>query len=94
MATHVHFRPMPGSRLLWGLSPALALALCALSMGSPALAQSERYLLKPGSSVGPATRIRPANCRTAADGSVTCDTVIENDPSDTPAKPEISPFRN
>jgi hypothetical protein len=94
MATPLPSRPAAGSWLERGLPPALFFALCAMAWGIPAFAQSERYLLKPGSNVGPATRIRPTNCRTAADGSVTCDTVIENDPSDTPAKPEISPFRN
>jgi len=34
------------------------------------------------------------DCVTAADGSVTCKTVIENSPSDTPARPEVSPFKN
>ena len=46
------------------------------------------------SSVGPATKVVPTNCVTAADGSLTCDTKIENSPSDTPAKPHFSPFRN
>ena len=49
---------------------------------------------KPGSSVGPATKVVPTNCVTAADGSLTCDTKIQNSPSDTPAEPQFSPFRN
>ena len=74
---------------------ATAFTLLAVSWsGSPAAAQSESYLLKRGSNVGPSTKIKPVNCVTAADGSVTCDTAIENSPSDTPAKPEFSPFRN
>ncbi|MCX5968408.1 MAG: hypothetical protein NTV57_12345 [Cyanobacteria bacterium] len=59
-----------------------------------ALAQVESFMLKPGSNVGPATQIKPVNCVTAADGSVTCDTKVENPPSDTPAKPSYQPFKN
>ncbi len=51
-------------------------------------------MLQRGSNVGPATQIKPINCVTAADGSVTCDTKIENPPSDTPAKPSYQPFKN
>ena len=51
-------------------------------------------MLRPGSKVGPATQIVPTNCVTAADGSVTCDTKIQNSPSDTPAKPSYQPFKN
>ena len=61
----------------------------------PGLAQSEAFLLKPGSKVGPASNVKATNCKTnPADGSITCDTKIENSPSDTQAKPEFSPFRN
>jgi len=60
----------------------------------PASAQVESFMLKPGSKVGPATQIVPTNCVTAADGSVTCDTKIQNSPSDTPAKPSYQPFKN
>ncbi len=66
----------------------------SLLAAGPVLAQSETYLLGPGSKVGPSTRIKPTNCINNPDGSVTCDTVIENSPSDTPAKPEIRPFGN
>ena len=63
-------------------------------LGQPALAQVESFMLKPGSKIGPATQVKPTNCVTAADGSVTCDTKIENSPSDTPAKPSFQPFKN
>jgi len=63
-------------------------------LAQPALAQIESFMLKPGSKVGPATQIVPTNCVTAADGSVTCDTKIQNSPSDTPAKPSYQPFKN
>jgi len=54
----------------------------------------ESFMLKRGGNVGPATQIKPTNCVTGADGSVTCDTVIENPPSDTPAQPNFQPFKN
>jgi hypothetical protein len=73
----------------------LAVAVSLLSgLAQPASAQVESFMLKPGSKVGPATQIVPTNCVTAADGSVTCDTKIQNSPSDTPAKPSYQPFKN
>ncbi len=73
----------------------LWVALAGLGLaGSPLRAESESYLLGPGSNVGPATRIKTTNCRPGPDGSITCDTVIENSPSDTPAKPSVTPFDN
>jgi hypothetical protein len=81
-----------------GRSLMLLVSGSLISLGSlgalPALAQREGYLLGPGSNVGPATRIVPTNCVTAADGSVTCDTKIENPPGDTRAKPQFTPFGN
>jgi hypothetical protein len=67
--------------------------LCQLPAG-PARAQVETFINKPGSDVGPSTRVVPTNCVTAADGTMTCDTKLENPPSNTPAKPTFSPFRN
>lgn len=74
-------------------SLALLLAMASL-LGTPLRAQSQRFLLGPGSNVGPETKIKPSNCVTAPDGSITCDTQIENPPSDTPAKPQYDPFEN
>jgi hypothetical protein len=73
---------------------ASGLAAVALSCvaGSPALAQAESFLWGPGSNVGPATKVEPKNCVTAADGSITCDTEIVNPPGDTPARPQYRPF--
>ncbi|MCS5692768.1 hypothetical protein NZK33_12335 [Cyanobium sp. FGCU-6] len=73
-------------------APALLLGLAALAL--PAVAQVEKFMLQPGSKVGPETRVKPTNCVTAPDGSVTCDTELENSPSSTPAKPQYTPFRN
>lgn len=71
---------------------ALATALAGAALASPALAQSQRFLLGPGSNVGPETKIEPKNCVTAADGTITCDTKIVNPKGDTPAKPIYAPF--
>lgn len=60
----------------------------------PALAQVEQFVLKSGSQVGPATEVKPKNCVTAKDGSVTCDTELVNPPGNTPAKPQYNPFSN
>lgn len=81
------FPPFPAPL---GLLAAALLPLVTL----PCSAQVESFINKPGSSVGPATKVVPTNCVTAPDGSLTCDTKIENSPSDTQAKPQFSPFRN
>ena len=84
-----------GPLRIGGAVPLLIAVSSALGcLAQPALAQVESFMLKPGSKVGPATKIVPTNCVTAADGSVTCDTKIENSPSDTPAKPSYQPFKN
>ncbi len=72
-----------------------ALAICALSLAlgpGRAQAQVESYLLGPGSTVGPNTKVVPKNCVTAMDGTVTCDTQLQNPPSDTQAKPQYRLF--
>jgi hypothetical protein len=71
---------------------ALLLGLAALAQ--PAVAQVEQFMWQPGSQVGPETKVKPTNCVTAPDGSVTCDTKLENPPGTTPAKPIYQPFRN
>ena len=73
-------------------APALMLGLAALAL--PAMAQVEKFMLQPGSKVGPETRVKPTDCVTAPDGSATCDTKLENSPSTTPAKPQYNPFGN
>ncbi len=81
------------------LPPTLPLGLLAgvcllMIAANPASAQVETFINKPGSSVGPSTKVVPTNCKTAPDGTLTCDTKLENSPSDTTAKPHFSPFRN
>lgn len=83
-------RPVRTPRVL-----VLALALTGMSLvAQPGQAQSESFLLKPGSKVGPASKVKATNCKTnPSDGSITCDTKIENPPGDTLAKPQYSPFK-
>ena len=73
-----------------------SLAAMALLLGmAPTLAQVQTFTLKRGSNVGPSTKIVPTNCVTSkTDGSVTCDTKVENPPGDTPAKPSYNTFKN
>ncbi|WP_216909979.1 hypothetical protein [Synechococcus sp. CCY 0621] len=87
-ATAVLTRAFP-----WSLRATAAL-VAGLCFSSAAEAQVESFMLKRGGNVGPETQIKPTNCVTGADGSVTCDTVIENPPSDTPAQPIYQPFKN
>jgi hypothetical protein len=77
----------------WSLRAAAAL-VAGLSFSGAAQAQVESFMLKRGGNVGPETQIKPTNCVTATDGSITCDTVIQNSPSDTPAQPIYQPFKN
>lgn len=69
-------------------------AALLLALSLPAKAQVESFMLKPGSKVGPATKVKATNCVTQKDGSVTCDTQLVNPAGDTPAKPQFSPFKN
>jgi hypothetical protein len=71
----------------------LSLGSC-LAVAPRALAQVESFMLKSGSQVGPTTEIKPKNCVTAKDGTVTCDTELVNPPGNTPAQPQFTPFRN
>ncbi len=76
------------------LAAATLLTGFGLHLHLPALAQVESFMLQRGSNVGPETKVKPTNCITGADGSVTCDTVIENPPGNTPASPKYQPFKN
>lgn len=83
------------------MSPSLRIRLLQLlgvgsllTLSAPALAQVESFILKSGSQVGPATQVKPKNCVTAKDGTITCDTELVNPPGNTPAKPQYTPFRN
>jgi hypothetical protein len=72
----------------------LLVLAAGLVVATPAFAQTERFLLGPGSQVGPATEVKPKNCVTAPDGTVTCDTELVNPAGDTRAQPQFELFRN
>lgn len=72
----------------------LLVLVAGLGLAAPAIAQAERFLLGPGSQVGPATEVKPKNCVTAPDGTVTCDTELVNPAGDTRAKPQFELFQN
>ncbi|MEB3184284.1 MAG: hypothetical protein VKM97_00200 [Cyanobacteriota bacterium] len=57
-----------------------------------ARAQVQQFILGPGSSVGPETQVKPKDCVTAPDGSITCNTQLVNPPGTTQAKPLYSPW--
>lgn len=82
--------------LVVALVPALALLQPAPGLADVGpMAQTESYMVGPGSSVGPSTKVKPKNCRNnPVDGSITCDTELENSPSDTQARPQYELFRN
>ena len=73
----------------------MALAAAATLSPHQSLAQSQQYMLGPGSNVGSQTKVEPQNCVTdAKTGAITCDTRLVNPPGDTPAKPSYTPFGN
>lgn len=81
--------------------PSSALAVMGLLGGAlfavvlaPAAAQAQvqQFLLGPGSSVGPETKVQPKDCVTAPDGSITCNTQLVNPPGTIQAKPQYSPW--
>jgi hypothetical protein len=76
------------------LSRALTAVVLGVAWPLVAQAQSESFLLGPGSKVGPATEVKPKNCVTAPDGSITCDTELVNPAGDTDAKPQFELFKN
>lgn len=77
------------------LFPSLGLLL-GLSAGLPiaALAQSEGWMLGPGSRMDQSSEVVPTRCSTAADGSITCDTELKQTTKGTPARPYYNPFND
>lgn len=88
-------RPVPERSVSVRALRLVPLALAALLLPAAAVrAQSESFLLGPGSNVGPSTEVKPKNCVTDPDGTIRCDTELVNPPSNTPARPQFDPFRN
>ena len=88
----VPVRWVAGGAMVGAMLAGVSLSLAGSEM--PAAAQVQQFLLGPGSSVGEQTKVKPKNCTTGSDGSITCDTVLENPPGNTPAKPSYTPFSN
>ena len=75
-----------------GLLGVSLLTAVSVMLPQAAMAQSEVWLLGPNSRTGEQSTVVPTDCVEAADGSITCNTKIENPPGDTPAKPYFNPF--
>tara|TARA_B100001063_G_scaffold31575_1_gene24710 strand:+ start:631 stop:879 length:249 start_codon:yes stop_codon:yes gene_type:complete len=74
---------------------AVAVMVGLTTMASPAVqAQSEGWILGPGSRNDKNSTVVPTNCVTAEDGSVSCDTKLENSGNRTPARPYYNPFND
>ena len=83
----------PETSRLMGWLLAACFGAGSLLLGAPmARAQSQRFLLGPGTNVGPNTKVKPENCKTAADGAITCDTKLVNPPGESPAKAQFNQF--
>ena len=72
---------------------ALLFSLSAIVIPA-ARAQSEGWILGPGSRNDQNSTVVPTNCVTDTDGTVTCDTKLENPDSRPPARPYYNPFND
>ena len=59
-----------------------------------ARAQSEGWILGPGSKTSKDSKVVPTNCEMAANGEISCDTKVETPASNTPARPYYNPFND
>ena len=77
------------------LTAAFTLLLSFSSVVAPvARAQSEGWILGPGSKTSKDSKVVPTNCVTMADGAISCDTKVETPASNTPARPYYNPFND
>jgi|TARA_X000000950_G_scaffold32047_1_gene34609 hypothetical protein len=82
------------------MTTATLTAVCMLllsvttALAPAARAQSEGWMLGPGSKTGKDSKVVPTNCVTTADGAITCDTKVETPSSNTPARPYYNPFND
>ena len=97
----MHFRGRVDRKMLRSMMSAstamasvLLVTLAALA-GPAARAQSEGWILSPGSRNDQNSTVVPTNCVTAADGTASCDTKLESTGGrTTPARPYYNPFDN
>lgn len=97
----MHFRGRVDRKMLRSMmsaSTAMAsvlLVTLAAVAGPAARAQSEGWILSPGSRNDQNSTVVPTNCVTADDGTVSCDTKLESTAGrTTPARPYYNPFDN
>ena len=77
------------------LTAAFTLLLSFSTVVAPvARAQSEGWMLGPGSKTSKDSKVVPTNCVTMADGAISCDTKVETPASNTPARPYYNPFND
>jgi uncharacterized membrane protein len=77
------------------LTAAFTLPLSFSAAIAPAArAQSEGWMLGPGSKTSKDSKVVPTNCKTMADGAISCDTKVETPASNTPARPYYNPFND
>ena len=82
------------------MTTATLTAVCMLllsfttALAPAARAQSEGWMLGPGSKTDKDSKVVPTNCVTTADGAITCDTKVETPSSNTPARPYYNPFND
>ena len=76
------------------LTAACTLLLSFTSALSAARAQSEGWMLGPGSRTDKNSKVVPTNCVTTPDGAISCDTKLETPTSNTPARPYYNPFND
>jgi uncharacterized membrane protein len=77
------------------LTAAFTLLLSFSAAIAPAArAQSEGWMLGPGSKTSKDSKVVPTNCKTMADGAISCDTKVETPASNTPARPYYNPFND
>ena len=75
-------------------STALLLFASLFAGTGSALAQTEGWLKTPGVNAGKASTVVPTNCVEGSDGSISCDTKIDNPASSTTARPYYNPFND
>ena len=63
-------------------------------MQTASLAQSEGWMLGPGSRNDQSSEVVPTRCTTFPDGTITCDTELKQTKQRTPARPYYNPFND
>ena len=76
------------------LTAAFALLSFSAAMAPVARAQSEGWMLGPGSKTSKDSKVVPTNCVTTPDGAISCDTKVETPTRTTPARPYYNPFND